>query len=86
MDLNRNRVGIECKGGEPDHRGGLLRSDNIWKVLGQTLTLHNWNRANPLDPIRFLVVTVAQPADGEPLAVPLRVAEAEGQLSVVVVP
>ncbi len=61
VDLNRNRVGIECKGGEPDHRGGLLRSDNIWKVLGQTLTLHNWNRANPHDPIRFLVVTVASP-------------------------
>ena len=79
-------VRIECKGGDKPATAGLRRSDNIWKVLGQTLTLYNWNRANPHDRVRFLVVTVAQPADSEPLAEPLRVAEAEGQLTIVVVP
>lgn len=85
IDLAGQRVGVECKGGEAD-RPGLTRSDNIWKVLGQTLALHNWNRAHPEHAIRFLCITTAQPADNEPLAVPLRVAEANGQLTIVVVP
>ena len=85
VDLAGRRVGIECKGGEAD-RPGLTRSDNIWKALGQTLALHNWNRAHPDEAIRFLVITTAQPRDDEPLAVPLRVAEANGQLTIVVVP
>lgn len=85
VDLTGGRVGVECKGGDAD-RPGLRRSDNIWKVLGQTLALHNWNRAHPEDALRFLCITSAQPADGEPLAVPLRVAEANGQLTIVVVP
>jgi hypothetical protein len=84
-DLTGALVGIECKGG--DAPPGLRRSDNIWKVLGQTLALYNWNRAqtSPVDRLRFLVLTCAQPADDEPLAEPLRVAEAEGQLTIVVV-
>ena len=85
IDLAGRRVGIECKGGD-DQRPGLRRSDNIWKVLGQTLALHNWNRAHPDDAIRFVCITTAQPADNEALAVPLRVAEANGQLTIVVVP
>jgi Holliday junction resolvase-like predicted endonuclease len=86
LDLAGYRVGVECKGGEPGHRPGLLRSDNIWKVLGQTLALHNWNLAHPEEVVRFVCVTTAQPSDAEPLANPLRVAEANGQLTVVVVP
>lgn len=85
VDLDGRRVGVECKGGEAD-RPGLTRSDNIWKVLGQTLVLHNWTRAHPDDAIRFLCMTTAQPGDGDPLAVPLRVAEANGQITIVVVP
>jgi hypothetical protein len=85
VDLTGERVGIECKGGDAE-RPGLRRSDNIWKVLGQTLVLHNWNRAHPDDALRFLCITSAQPADSEPLAEPLRVAEANGQLTIVVVP
>lgn len=85
IDLAGRRVGVECKGGD-DQRPGLTRSDNIWKVLGQTLTLHNYNRAHPDDAVRFLCITTAQPADSDSLALPLRVAEANGQLTVVVVP
>jgi len=84
VDLAGERVGIECKGG--DAPPGLRRSDNCWKVLGQTLVLLNWNRAHPDEHLRFLVVAAAQPADAEPLAIPLRVAEANGQLTIVVVP
>lgn len=86
-DLSGNLVGIECKGGDRD-RPGLLRSDNIWKVLGQTLVLYNWNQARSQlsSRLRFLVVTSAQPRDDERLADPLRIAEAEGQLTVVVIP
>lgn len=88
IDLAGDRVGVECKGGDPSDttRPGLRRSDNIWKVLGQTLVLHNWNRAHPDGALRFVCVTSAQPADSEPLAKPLRVAEANGQLAIVVVP
>jgi Holliday junction resolvase-like predicted endonuclease len=86
VDLAGERVGIECKGGEVDGRSGLQRSDNIWKVLGQTLVLHNWNRAHRDEQLRFLCITSAQPLDGERLAEPLRVAEANGQLTIVVVP
>lgn len=88
IDLAGHRVGVECKGGDPADtiRPGLRRSDNIWKVLGQTLVLHNWNRAHPGSVLRFVCVTSAQPADNEPLAAPLRVAEANGQLTIVVVP
>ena len=87
-DLNGEAVGIECKGGDKDGRRGLERTDNIWKVLGQTLALHNWNRArsSPVDRLRFLVITSAQPTDDARLAQPLRVAEANGQLTIVVVP
>lgn len=85
VDINGQRVAIECKGGDRD-RPGLRRSDNIWKVLGQTLALNNWIRTQPAENhIRFLVVTSAQPADDEPMAEPLRVAEALGQLTIVVV-
>ena len=86
VDLTGERVGIECKGGEQGRgRDGLERTDNIWKVLGQTLALHNWNRAHPDDALRFLCLTSAQPRDVEPMAEPLRVAEANGQLTIVVV-
>ena len=85
IDLAGRRVGVECKGGDAD-RPGLRRGDNIWKVLGQTLALHNWNRAHPEHAIRFMCITTAQPTDAEALAVPLRVAEANGQLTIVVVP
>ena len=85
IDLAGRRVGVECKGGD-DGRPGLRRSDNIWKVLGQTLVLHNWNRAHPDQAVRFVCITSAQPADDERLASPLRVAEANGQLTIVVVP
>lgn len=84
VDLAGERVGVECKGG--DAPPGLRRSDNCWKVLGQTLVLYNWNRAHRDEALRFLVIAAAQPLDGEPLAVPLRVAEANGQLTIVVVP
>lgn len=86
VDLAGRRVGVECKGGEIDGRQGLQRSDNIWKVLGQTLALHNHNRAHPDDVTRFVCITSAQPADDERLAAPLRVAEANGQITIVVVP
>jgi Holliday junction resolvase-like predicted endonuclease len=86
VDLTGGRVGVECKGGDLDGRRGLQRSDNIWKVLGQTLALHNWNRAHPDDALRFLCIASAQPLDGDRLAEPLRVAEANGQLTIVVVP
>lgn len=84
VDLAGERVGVECKGG--DAPPGLRRSDNCWKVLGQTLVLLNWNRAHPDEQLRFLVIAAAQPADDEPLARPLRIAEANGQLTIVVVP
>ena len=84
VDLAGEDVGIECKGG--DSPPGLRRSDNCWKVLGQTLVLLNWNRSHPGDRLRFLVIAAAQPLDDEPLAVPLRIAEANGQLTTVVVP
>ena len=87
VDLTGERVGIECKGGEQGvGRDGLQRSDNIWKVLGQTLVLYNWSRSHRDDPIRFLCITRAQPLDSDRLAEPLRVAEANGQLTIVVVP
>ena len=43
----RRRVGAECKGGDFRTGRGCGSSDNIWKVLGQTLVLHNWNRFHP---------------------------------------
>lgn len=87
-DNNGELVAIECKGGDLEATAGLRRSDNIWKVLGQTLALHNWNRAqqSSADRLRFLVITTAQPRDHERLAEPLRVAESEGQVTIVVVP
>lgn len=86
-DNDGELVAIECKGGNLEATAGLRRSDNIWKVLGQTLALHNWNRAHAAaDRLRFLVITTAQPRDDERLAEPLRVAESENQVVIVVVP
>jgi len=85
MRPSGERVAIECKGGDSE-RPGLRRTDNIWKVLGQTLALYNWNRAHPDDFVPFLCITTAQPADDEPASIPLRVAEVNGQLTIVVVP
>ena len=81
-------VGIECKASDdtaPEHSRGMRRGDNRWKVLGYLYALRVW-RQQGNDAPRYMLFTSDMPEPGTDQRRILDLAEALGDLTIIVVP
>lgn len=81
-------VGVECKASDEtavESSRGMRRSDNRWKVLGYLYALRLWRQQGNVAP-RYMLITSDMPDPGTDQRRILDLAEAIGDLSIVVVP
>lgn len=81
-------VGIECKASDDtvtESSRGMRRSDNRWKVLGYLYALRIWRQQGKPVP-RYMLFTSDMPEPGTDQRAILDLAEAIGDVSIVVVP
>ncbi len=87
-DPSGNDVGVECKASDDtvaESSRGMRRSDNRWKVLGYLYALRLWRQQGNVAP-RYMLITSDMPVHGTDQRRILDLAEAIGDLSIVVIP